>query len=72
MLKACKELGVQVVGYSMARDIVYQNHSVIADIAERTGRSAYQVALRWANQKGVVSIFGSGMRWQQEHNLEAL
>ena len=63
---------MQVVGYSMARDIVYQNHSVISEIAERTGRTSYQVALKWANQKGVVSIFGSGTRWQQEQNLEAL
>ena len=51
-------------GYSMPRDIRYQNPKVVADIAKRTGRSSYQVAIKYAIQKGVAPIFATSIRWQ--------
>ena len=60
VLKAAKELGVLITGYSTNRSILYHGEaSVLGEIAKRDGRTPSQVALKWANQRGVVAICGA-------------
>ena len=56
----------------MYHDCMYSPNPVIEEIANRTGRSIYQVTLRWVHQKGIVSIFGSSVLEQQKENLASL
>ena len=56
----------------MVHYVQYDCSPVVKEIAERTGRSPYQVVLRWVNQRGVVSTFSSNMDWQQKENKASL
>ena len=61
-----------MTGYAMVHYVQYDCNPVITEIAKRTGRSPYQVVLRWVNQKGVVSTFSSNEEWQQIENRKCL
>ena len=61
-----------MTGYAMVHYVQYDCSPIVTEIAERTGRSPYQVILRWVNQKGVVSTFSSNEEWQQLENRQSL
>lgn len=68
----CKELGIQVSGYAMVQYVTHDCSPVITEIAERTGRSTYQVVLRWVNQRGVINTFSTNKNNEIISNLDAL
>ena len=68
----CKKLGIQMTGYAMVQYVQHGLSPVVTEIAERTGRSPYQVILRWVNQKGVVSTFSANEEWQMIANRKSL
>ena len=72
VLEAAKKHGIQILGYAMCHDTMYSPNPVIEEIGKRTGRSPYQVVLRWVHQRKVVSIFGSSVLEQQKENLASL
>ena len=41
VLKAAQKLGMLVTGYSMNRDLLYQKHAVIAEIAAKRDWSSF-------------------------------
>ena len=72
VFEVAKKHNIQICSYAICHDVMYNPNEVIQKIGEKRGWSEYQVVLRWVNQKGVASIFGSSVRWQQEQNLASL
>jgi diketogulonate reductase-like aldo/keto reductase len=72
VLAAAKKHNIQICGYAMCHDVMYNPNPVIAEIGKARGWSEYQVVLRWVNQKGVASIFGSSRPEEQIANLASL
>jgi len=70
LVAAADRLGVRLTAYCpLARGEVLGN-PVVRDVAERIGRTAAQVALRWILQQGVTVISMSTKRANMEANLE--
>ncbi|MBF2735744.1 MAG: aldo/keto reductase, partial [Betaproteobacteria bacterium AqS2] len=56
LLAGSRALGIPLAAYcSVARGEIFK-HAVLAEIGERHGKSAAQVALRWILQQGVIVI----------------
>lgn len=72
VLAAAKKHNIQIAGYAMCHDVMYNPNPVIEEIGKKRGWSEYQVVLRWVNMKGVVSIFGSSVPEQQQANIDSL
>lgn len=64
VIAAAKKHGIQICGYAMCHDVMYNPNPVLEAIGKARGWSEYQVALRWVNMKGIASIFGSSVREQ--------
>jgi diketogulonate reductase-like aldo/keto reductase len=56
LLQACTERGIGLEGYSPLGTGRHLSDSTVAEIAERLGRTAAQVLLRWALQREVIVI----------------
>lgn len=72
LLNACQRHGIALEAYSpltSGRDL---DHRVVVEVAERNGRTAAQILLRWALQRGVIVIPKSVHRERIVENLGAL
>lgn len=67
----CRERGVVVEGYSPFR-ASRLDHEVLTEIAERHGKDAAQVVLRWHLQHGIVVIPKSARRERIASNADVL
>jgi diketogulonate reductase-like aldo/keto reductase len=70
LLEACEERGVAIVGYSSLGTGRHLDNRAVAEIAQRNGRSAAQVLLRWCLQHGVLVIPKSTHRERIEENAQ--
>jgi diketogulonate reductase-like aldo/keto reductase len=68
LLEACGERDVAVVGYSSLGTGRHLDDETVAEIAQRSGRSAAQVLLRWCLQHDVLVIPKSTHRERIEEN----
>jgi 2,5-diketo-D-gluconate reductase A len=68
LLEACAEREIAIVGYSSLGTGRHLDDRTVAEIAERVGRSAAQVLLRWCLQRDVMVIPKSTHRERIEEN----
>lgn len=66
----CREQGIPITAYSPLAKGRAPGNDVLAEIGERHGKSAAQVALRWSLQRGHVVIPKSSSRAHLEANLD--
>ena len=68
----CRTKGIQVEGYApLVRGIKQRDPQLVA-IAEKYGKSTYQVLVRWSLQHGVVTIPKSVKKERIAHNFDVL
>jgi 2,5-diketo-D-gluconate reductase A len=68
LLDACEQQEIALVGYSSLGTGRHLGDRTVAEISQRTGRSAAQVLLRWCVQHGVLVIPKSTHRERIEEN----
>ncbi len=69
LLAYCKEKGIQPEGYSPLVRGKEKDNETLTKIAEKTGKSPFQVLIRWALQHDVVSIPKSVQKNHMEANF---
>jgi len=70
LLEACEQRRIAIVGYSSLGTGRHLGDRTVAKIAQRNGRSAAQVLLRWCLQRGVLVIPKSTHRERIEENAQ--
>jgi diketogulonate reductase-like aldo/keto reductase len=70
LLEACTRHSVAVEAYSPLGTGRHLSHPTVHEIAQRTGRSAAQVLLRWCWQRDTVMIPKSTHRERIEENAQ--
>jgi diketogulonate reductase-like aldo/keto reductase len=70
LLSACAERGVALEGYSPLGTGRHLSDPTVATIAERVGRTAAQVLLRWSLQRDAIVIPKSTHRDRIEENAQ--
>lgn len=68
----CRAKGIQVEGYAPLVRGIKQHDSQLVAIAEKYGKSTYQVLVRWSLQHGVVTIPKSVKKERIAHNFDVL
>jgi 2,5-diketo-D-gluconate reductase A len=70
LLEACGERGLAIVGYSSLGTGRHLGDPTVTEIAQRAGRTAAQVLLRWCLQREVMVIPKSTHRERIEENAQ--
>ncbi|KAK6529274.1 hypothetical protein TWF281_008453 [Arthrobotrys megalospora] len=70
LVEYCKEKGIVVVAYSPLTQGTRLKDPVVVDIADKYGKTAAQVVLRWCLQRGVVVIPKSDREERIKENSE--
>lgn len=79
LVKVCQDLNIVLIGYGTGHYVsieeslenkTEQKNDVLDVLTTRTGKSRYQVVLRWMLQSGVVSIPRSGCVEHMRHNRD--
>ncbi|WP_375445687.1 aldo/keto reductase [uncultured Fibrella sp.] len=68
----CSAKGIQVEGYAPLVRGIKQHDPRLVAIAEKYGKSTYQVLVRWSLQHGVVTIPKSVKKERIAHNFDVL
>ena len=70
LIEACESRGVTVEAYSPLGTGQHLDEGVVAEVAERVGRSPAQVLIRWCLQRGTVVLPKSTHRERIEQNAK--
>jgi diketogulonate reductase-like aldo/keto reductase len=70
LLEACAERGVALEAYSPLGTGAQLGHPVVADVADRIGRSPAQVLVRWCIQRGIPVVAKSTHRERIAENAQ--
>ncbi|TDB67045.1 aldo/keto reductase [Arundinibacter roseus] len=70
LLTYCKNLGIQPEGYAPLVRGKAEDNEVLNAVAQRCGKSTYQVLIRWSMQHGVVTIPKSVKKDRIEQNFD--